>query len=229
MFKERLIEKIRRDSLMKKEHFFYDGRIKVFIKDPLTEGVDISYVLSKIEKLIPYNLVHNIDIVYVGYFDDLVDRDLNAKYENGAIYLSNAQQDNDDMIDDIIHEMAHAVEEQYGRDIYGDDNITLEFAGKRSKLSRILKHQGIDITQHDFMKMEYDSDFDSLLYQEIGYPALRSMTVNLFVSPYAATSLREYFASGFEAYFLGNKKTLSSLSPQIYMKLTDLISEIESY
>ena len=170
-----------------------------------------------------------MDIIYIGYFDDMVDRDINAKYENGAIYLTNMQQDIDDMVDDIIHEMAHAVEEQYGRDLYGDDNIELEFIGKRSKLERIMRHQKIDITGQNFMNIEYSSEFDSFLYQEVGYPLLRSLTVNLFVSPYGATSLREYFANGFEAYFLGDRKALLNLSPHIYMKITDLISQIESY
>jgi hypothetical protein len=229
MFKERLIDKIKKDNLMKKEHFFYDGKIKVFIKDPLPENIDLSQVLEKIEKLVPYSLIHTVDIVYIGYFDDMIDRDINAKYEDGAIYLTNMQQDVDDMVDDIVHEMAHAVEEQYGRDLYGDDNIELEFIGKRSKLERIMKHQKIDITRQDFMNIDYSSEFDSFLYQEVGYPLLRSLTVNLFVSPYGATSLKEYFANGFEAYFLGNRKTLLNLSPHIYMKITDLISQIESY
>lgn len=230
MHKETIIERIKRQSnLLKKEYYFYDGRIKVFIKDPLPENINVSRVLEKIEGFVPYNLIHNIDVVYIGHFEDLVERDLNAKYENGAIYLSNIQNDHNDMVDDIIHEMAHAVEELYGRDIYFDSNIEMEFVSKRKKLERILKHKGIKTANLDFTNVEYNTEFDEYLYQGVGYPTLRSLTVNLFVSPYGATSLREYFANGFEAYFLGARKKLQDLSPQIYIKIKDLIMQTELY
>ena len=46
------------------------------------------------------------------------------------------------------------------------------------------------------------------------------LTVNLFIGPYAATSLKEYFASGFEEYYLENRLYLREISPYIYRKVS---------
>ena len=53
------------------------------------------------------------------------------------------------------------------------------------------------------------------------------MVSGLFNSAYAATSLREYFANAFEEYFLGNRKNLSKISPQLYKKI-DFITQLSS-
>ena len=61
------------------------------------------------------------------------------------------------------------------------------------------------------------------LYKKVGYDIMRATTADLFHSPYAATSLREYFANGFEAFFL--KEELSRLkfsSPKLFMKISKL-------
>ena len=44
----------------------------------------------------------------------------------------------------------------------------------------------------------------------------------LFPSPYAATSVREYFARGFEEYAMDNKKELKQTCPVLYNKLEAL-------
>jgi Mlc titration factor MtfA (ptsG expression regulator) len=48
------------------------------------------------------------------------------------------------------------------------------------------------------------------------------MTAGLFPSPYAATSLREYFAIGFEHYYLKDRKVLKRDCPVLYNKLAEL-------
>ena len=57
------------------------------------------------------------------------------------------------------------------------------------------------------------------LYADVGYPLLTSLTMGLFISPYAATSLREYFARGFEEYYIGDRKYLTNISPVLYNKI----------
>jgi len=57
------------------------------------------------------------------------------------------------------------------------------------------------------------------LYKKIGYDALRMFSVNLFVDPYSPTSLKEYFASGFEEFYLGDKLYIKEISSYIYKKL----------
>jgi hypothetical protein len=44
----------------------------------------------------------------------------------------------------------------------------------------------------------------------------------LFPSPYAATSVREYFARGFEEYTMSNKKELKQSCPVLYNKIEAL-------
>ena len=51
---------------------------------------------------------------------------------------------------------------------------------------------------------------------------LRSVTAGIFIRPYAAVSIREYFATGFEAYYTGQERTLENLSPILFDKITDL-------
>ena len=72
----------------------------------------------------------------------------------------------------------------------------------------------------DFFETEYDEEFDLFLYKEVGYDALRLLVVDLFTAAYSATSLREYFARGFEEYYLGNLLYLKDISPYIYKKLS---------
>ena len=60
------------------------------------------------------------------------------------------------------------------------------------------------------------------MYEEVGYPALHTMTVGLFCSPYGATSLREYFANGFEFYFMKNRELVKKVSPQLYKLLIEV-------
>ena len=66
--------------------------------------------------------------------------------------------------------------------------------------------------------------FDEFLYKTVGYETLVNITMGLFISPYAATSLKEYFANGFEAYFIGDRSYLKKISPYIYDKIEQLES-----
>ena len=70
-----------------------------------------------------------------------------------------------------------------------------------------------------FTNPEYDEDFDMLLYKKIGYDKINTAAAGLFISPYAATSLREYFARGFEEYYIGKHSLLKQICPYIYRKL----------
>ena len=47
---------------------------------------------------------------------------------------------------------------------------------------------------------------------------------NIFVSGYAATSVSEYFARGFEEYFIGDRDTLKQLSPVLYRLIDELVN-----
>jgi len=218
------IKRSHRILLEIKETLFFN-RINVYIKDSLPQNISINNILKKIERLIPRRLVSNIDIVYVGQFKDFVEREVNALYKDGALYISNDQDDENDAIDDIVHEIAHAVEEKYGSEIYGDDTLEREFLLKRKKLYQILKAYDYPVEYKKFMNPEYSEEFDELLYKEIGYEKLEHFTMNLFPSNYSVTSLREYYAIGFEHFFLGKRKELTKVSPVLYNKVVSIAED----
>ena len=199
------------------------NKITVFIKDPLSKGVDLDHVLSSIEKRVPEHLAYGIDMVYIGDFEEFKERNVNAAYKDGALYVSNEQLDEDDMIDDIVHEMSHACEESYYSLIYSDGKIQNEFAGKRKRLFETLKAEEYKVDIEDFLNIDYSKGFDEFLYQEVGYDKLTFFTMGLFVSPYGATSYREYFANGFEHYFLQDPQYVKIISPAVYEKVDGLV------
>lgn len=220
-----------RESLKRSKslnHFgLFGGEIPIYLKDELifTDGKSsLEEVIQIVENSLPSFLVSNVDVIYVGDFSHFEERDTNAAYENGAIYIINVQDNAMDMADDIVHEIAHAVEERFYDEIYGDGRVENEFLGKREKLYQILKayeEPMMDLVY--FQNPDYNDEFDEYLYTQIGYPALNAFGNGLFYSPYAATSLREYFARGFEAFFLHKDlKTLANISPILYNRLENL-------
>jgi hypothetical protein len=195
------------------------NKIVVYVQNALPEDFDLNYVLEYIENKIPAHLAHLIDAIYVGEFPFLKERDLNALYEDGAIYTTNEQSNEEDMIDDIVHEMAHSVEQLAGSEIYADRGVEEEFIGKRKRLYHILRTEGHNVPESMTFETDYSKEFDEILYKTIGYDKLVFLTMGLFASPYGATSLREYFANGFENYFIGDRDRLRKTSPKLYNKL----------
>ena len=78
----------------------------------------------------------------------------------------------------------------------------------------------------DFLNPDYSREFDEFLYKKVGYPLLRTITQGLFYSPYAATSLREYFANGFEnLHIKKDYNYLQIMSPVLYYKIENLLDK----
>ena len=77
------------------------------------------------------------------------------------------------------------------------------------------------------MNSEYEEKFDDFLYKKIGYQTLSSIAMGLFITPYAATSLREYFATGYVEYLMGDRNYLKSMSPTLYKKIEYLVGETD--
>ena len=205
-------------------HFRIQG-IEIFEKDAITNNIDAKFTVTAALKNIPDHLLSNVDSIYIGSFDFLNKRQVQAAYENSSIFVTNEQDSEEDMIDDIIHEIAHSVEEKYGTEIYSDQKIESEFLQKRKNLWFLLNDQGFEVELQDFLQADYSEDFDDYLYREIGYPMLAMLTANSFYSPYAVTSLREYFANGFEAFFMRDDiDRLKNISPAIFNKMKYLMT-----
>lgn len=207
-----------------KEIPFING-ITVFIKDELPQEINIKSVLSTLRKSIPNHLFSGVDVIYIGQFNNLKTKAFNAAFMDGAMYLTNNQVSEEDMVDDFVHELAHAVEEISNFGFYTDEEISDEFYSKRMKLKEILQANGYDVSKYNFTNLEYDEAFDYYLYEEVGYPALTTLTVGLFCSPYGATSIREYFANAFEYYFIKEPKYVKKVSPKVYNKIIQLSKE----
>ena len=74
------------------------------------------------------------------------------------------------------------------------------------------------------MNKRYSAELDHFFYKTVGYDLLRPLSSGLFYSPYAVTSLREYFANGFEAYFMKEDiPRIKSVSPELYKKIQGLL------
>jgi len=202
----------------------YGGEIEVFIQSDTR--FDFEQALRKLEKAIPeYFLLQGIDVIYVGDFADLKDRDLNAAYADGAIYVLPNQSSDQDFLDDIVHEVAHSLEERFTGFIYGDGKIQQEYKEKYLKLIGLMGKQAqIDIPEKFFgyTPFDYDPEWDEFLYQVVGYDTLHLITPGLFASPYGATSLREYWANTFEHFYLTSDAETAKISPQAYNKIKEL-------
>ncbi len=209
-------------------NFYTPTGIHVYFKDPLlNDKISVESVISKIEEDVPHHLLSEVEMMIIGWFEEFEERKLNAFYKDGTLHVSNAQEDEIDMYDDIIHEIAHSIEAPLGYTIYGDEKLKNEFLRKRKYLHNILQSHGFEAPLSSFMNLEYDEEFDMFLYEKIGYDKLSGLSRGLFISPYAATSLREYFASGFTEYYLdSNHNYLKNVSPELYKKLL-LIQDTE--
>ena len=225
------IRQIIENSILKskkqKREFLLFGRIMIFIQDPLvSDVVDFDEIVKDLGTLVPPHLFENLDIIYIGQEKELIDRELEALYDSGAVYITNTLAENIDYIENIIHENAHAIEKAHGLLIYGDGRIQREFVGKRNRLFHIIKSQGYDVSDLNYSESEYQQEIDDFLYQELGYNNVNYLINGLFLNPYAVTSISEYFASGLEKYLIDatKREQLRKLSPELTKKIEELIN-----
>jgi len=215
-----------RDYILEKvensTRYFRFGGIDVMEVDPVPEGIDLQAIFHSLEKLFPARYFKDLKEVRIEHIPEFDQRSTNAMYRDGVFYITNQQDDAKDIIDDVIHEFAHHLEMLYPTEIYSDENLKKEFLKKRAQLEFELRSEGYWTKEYDFRDLKFDNDFDIFLYKRVGKQMLRMTTANIFIRPYAAVSLREYFATGFEAYYMGNKDLLKQLSPVLYNKIERL-------
>ena len=202
---------------------YYIHSVPVFVLDETVhEKVDIPEFCREAEEIVPPAMFRNVEVVYIGQFKELGSR--NAAFSNGAVYMTSSEPTSFDMVENLVHELAHSLELSHGWDIYTDD-LRQEFLGKRQALYRILTAEGYHINPRLYGFTEYNRLFDDFLANEVGYPTLVNLTMGLFVSPYGATSLQEYFANGFEKYFLEDPRRVEEISPVLYEKIEKILNE----
>jgi hypothetical protein len=226
MLKHYIIEK--QNNLKNKTVDFYTPTgLHVFFQHPV-ENVDVEKVINQVENTIPHHLLSEVEMIIFGWFDEFEERSINAFYNDNALYISHLQEDEKDLFDDIVHEISHSLENPYGYQIYADDKIKDEFLRKRIHLHDILWKSGYRAPKAFFMDTEYNEEFDMFLYEKIGYDKLSVFVQGLFLNPYAATSLREYFATGFTEFFVESEHAfMEKVSPALYQKLIKMQNPIE--
>lgn len=209
----------------KEQGVYYVHNVPLNIVHQFTTDIDISYIINKLEQIIPEHLLKNVEVIYVANIKEFNkgNRTFNAMYKNDAIYISPHQDDEADLLDDIVHEVAHSIEHEYEDIIYGDGLLENEFLGKRKTLYFLLDEKPLNMLY--FKDINYNAKFDNFMYNDIGYDKLNLVSSGLFYSPYAITSLREYWANGFENYLLGDRTRLKSVSPVLYSKIYTILEE----
>ena len=120
-------------TLKESREKYVHNSVLVYVKDKMPASFDLDEVIAELERTIPVELFHEVDSIYIGQFKEINDRDLESVYKDGSIYTTNLQTSEQSMYETIVHELAHALEEVYGLDIYMDDLIEREFLGKRKK------------------------------------------------------------------------------------------------
>jgi hypothetical protein len=209
---------------------FYTSRgTHVYFKDDLeNDEIDTERVVAKVESVIPDHLLSELEMIIIGWFDEFEERNINAFYKDGILHVSNIQDDEKDMFDDFVHEIAHSIESPYGYEIYSDQEVRDEFLRKRALLHDKLWSLDYKAPKEWFLNTEYDKEFDNFLFSTVGKDKLRLICMGLFINAYAAVSLREYFATGFTDYYLHpNHNFFKKVSPQLYKKLT-FLNEIKN-
>tara|TARA_Y100000310_G_C20328689_1_gene644206 strand:- start:37 stop:687 length:651 start_codon:yes stop_codon:yes gene_type:complete len=199
------------------------NRIPVLIRN--RPSFDAQAVLKAVQAKIPQPLTSELDYIMISDSPYLKERDVDSVYQDGIIYMSSQIEDEETALLSTIHEIAHSIEEAHPQ-IYEDETIETEFLGKRKKLYEILDAHGFDLSALDFFDAEYSEKFDDFLYLDVGYALLRNLMSGLFLSPYAATSVREYFADAFEEYFIRDSKNVKRTSPAIYFKIEELLERL---
>ena len=205
-----------------KERLLFN-RVPVVTQDKPSFNVEA--VIANLQRTIPSEFVGDIDYISIADSSYLEEREIESAYLDGVVYMLPSIKTDEEATLTIVHEIAHSLEEAYPQ-IYEDESIEAEFLGKRRKLYEILDAHGLASPDVDFMNAEYSEKFDDFLYLQVGYPILRNLSSGLFLSPYAATSVREYFADAFEEYFMRDPKYVKLISPSVYFKIEKLLERL---
>ena len=190
--------------------------------DETPEGIDCQAIFKKVEDALPRKFLLGLKKVRIEDHPEFKKRNLSALYHEDTLYISPNFGGDGSVFNDIIHEIAHHIETLYPGFIYDDGKIVREFIKKRHEIEYELSTEGYWTNEYDFKDINYNEKLDNLLYKRLGPNMLSLVTTGIFVRPYAAVSVREYFATGFEAYYLGQKEKLDKVSPMLYDKIYEM-------
>ena len=198
------------------------GTISVFIKDPLPREISMTDVIMDLEDTIPPHFLYQVETILIGQFKELQDREVRGAYLDGGVYVTNDQPSEDQLFEDIIHEIAHSVEKMFEYELYADGNVEKEYIGKKIRFLDLLSANGINVPSRLRYETEYSKMFDEFLFFQIGYEKIAPFTEGLFLTPYASVSVSEYFATAFEHYFAeANPGYVEKICPILFNKIKE--------
>ena len=202
-------------------HFKF-GKIDIEEIEETPDGVNLQAIFKALESNFPSHYFQKLKSVKIQHIPEFDERNVNALYRDNSFVISSRQDSTKDLMDDIVHEFAHHMETIFPELIYSDQSLINEFRKKRQELKFELQTEGYWVDDYDFDNLKFDEKFDFFLYKRVGRIPLKMFTSGIYIRPYASVSLREYFATGFEAYYLGKQDTLEKISPMLYDKINEL-------
>lgn len=222
-----LLNHIKESSRRIKDNIEVDNifGVPVVYVNPFVNPIDMPKVRkiieTKLSLFLPL-LQQKLDGIYIGDFNFFDKRNINAAYLDGVIYVTNKQVHEVDIIDDVIHEAGHVIEQEYNELIYGDGELEDEFNSKKAILARRLINNGFQVPA-EFFETSFSQQIDNYLHRGVGYAELRGLSGDIFLSPYSITSLREYFGIGFEE-IIKKGKNVKAYCPVLYQKIREIYS-----
>ena len=210
-------------TLNERREYSLFGDIQVYVKDSLPKNVDVSVILRNVENTIPAELAYGVEVIIIGKFDILDKRGVKAAFMDGGIYITNEQENNDDLFDDIVHEISHSIEVTHGSILFSDGDLIDEYLGKKRRLVELLTSDGHLVPPGIADSTKYNLEFDEFLHHELGWEKAGNYTKGLFIDSYGSVSISEYFATGFESYYVDtNGSALAKISPVLHRKIETL-------
>lgn len=197
--------------------------VPVYVINKFPSNIKINNILDSVKDIINKKYLDGLETIYIGDFKDLNRRDIQSMLKDDAIWISSNNVKNvitePLVVENIIHEIAHLLEEKYQSQIYGDGKLEREYNSKKSRLFHLLKNEGYDIDLELFFSDDMLKEFDNFLYKVVGYDKISLLTAGLFLSPYSITTVREYFASGMLDYLTNDNSYIDEISPVLYSKI----------
>ncbi len=210
--------------LKESQDFNIIGGVDVIINNTLPDNVNLKGAWCGVDSPPPPSLLEKMQKKITGQQEVIIKRNVNSMYKNGILYITHEQDNNADLYDDIVHEICHSVEEMHQDSIYGDDLLEDEFVRKRRFVLDILAADGYNCSSIDAGETRYTAKIDNFFHEEVGYKKLGNLTRNIFVTPYAITSIREYWATAFEKFWIKPdlRPFIKKSSPVLYQKIINV-------
>ena len=200
--------------------------VPVYVINKFPSNIKINNILDSVKDIINKKYLDRLDAIYIGDFKDLNRRDIQSMLKDDAIWISSNNVKNvitePLVVENIIHEIAHLLEEKYQSQIYGDRKLEREYNSKKNRLFHLLKNEEYDIDLELFFSDDMLKEFDNFLYKVVGYDKISLLTAGLFLSPYSITTVREYFASGMLDYLTSDNSYIDEISPVLYSKIKQI-------